>query len=1241
MTQQDDLTFLTNQPVGSNARMSLAPATSLGAAASSLTPKLKVTGLGFWLPTDEIAFFHHNEDKPIRDFRDLTAPKLVAEIEYDPATSAKFSPHSKKSAEQTDSLQSSIYRRLVTTFALQDVAPKSAPTKPTPEPDDEDAEDKQLAETRVRVLKQARKTAKRTLRCRCVLPIFHLNHIDDDPYAALFYSEKDDLPAQLRDMNVQGLGLLVNANGSYLWLATYPEGGDEEKIQKALRTFVMAAVGGWYYSHFSGAKDERHLASNDEKLLTLKDYQEGHLGILTFSQINTILEGLYSYTLDFLVFFLGNSAEYDKIAKNTRRRYSLGRFIERITEPLKTSRFDGGGKPPTNEAVTTPMDPMKGEPVLDPKVQAARTLNPALKIEVEAFLRACIEQRTAPPSSSAAPGAPGAPKNDNPLTYLPRQLYHLYLGDDRYFDTTDDVQQDPDPKKITVTLNAPIPPPPLATAHEIAYTYSHTTVKGANANSHTGYSAYLLRRFLRITSSESLLPLKRRIERCRRALLQTMIEITHRHQPLLQIELPHRPGNKNSDESNRITGVTENQLRGFIMLISAKLPLISNVGLYLEELRINKESLTESPGVSGPYRTWATLVQSLRSDLDGLERAIQQAQTDTLVHEEREIRAEEETITEIERLRARNSGSLSPATSLALGVFANAFALIGVLAGAISLYNAINSAHPPVPLPSTPSASTVLFIALFLLAALVALLLLGVLIYAAIHYIGEACLKAIQWALHRRNEHEERYYYEMDIHLDIALDPFRAQALLDCDFSHARLTESDSRLEAASKRRTADALRQRTALIESSSSGSPAASTPSTPSTPSTQAGASQVSSPSQDRYEYEADVVTSDIQGDGFYYPITLERKSYRTERIEENEAIHKVYIEIDTRVQPNPDNLPQRFWHFLGLPVHAVLVYELLFHRPSQEHRYILQDLRVVINHADVLTRAQLGEIKRLVIVKLINHWISDKENYSARLRTAYVAPPKPGAIQRAGATGQRPATTADRTSNQRVVPPDALMSLNLNDDVATETLPARHIYLIESFTNWVRAVVRRNSLFQEFAFASFLAFAIIVAIRLVLQSYPMVAASGAAQPNPTGGLTLQQFFLIDILRMVASNAPAYFAIPLILVAAGAFDAAVRSFHAALRPSPLPEPATTNTATATRSGGSPAASTSPTGTTSTTTSTTANTSTNAPEQTPNKPNRLHWLWGLAIDLVGIVAPFFAFAGVLYLFSLFGVPIP
>src|SRR5262249_25958463 len=141
----------------------------------------------------------------------------------------------------------------------------------------------------------------------------------------------------------------------------------------------------------------------------------------------------------------------------------------------------------------------------------------------------------------------------------------------------------------------------------------------------------------------TLQTMKRRIERCRRALLSEMIEITHRRLPLLQVEPP-------DDVSDRIEGVNEAQLRGYVMLFAAKTPLIANVLLHLDDV-FRESGLSEH--ADNAFRSWKLLEMAINRDVDRLEAAINQSSMDRQLFEEERIRSEQETIAELERLRSR------------------------------------------------------------------------------------------------------------------------------------------------------------------------------------------------------------------------------------------------------------------------------------------------------------------------------------------------------------------------------------------------------------------------------------------------------------------------------------------------------------------------------------------------------------------------------------------------------------
>ena len=160
----------------------------------------------------------------------------------------------------------------------------------------------------------------------------------------------------------------------------------------------------------------------------------------------------------------------------------------------------------------------------------------------------------------------------------------------------------------------------------------------------------LLRRFLRTSAAESLQQLKWRLERCRRTLLKEMINVMHLQRSLHQVESP---------DVSAFTGMreaTEDQLKGYVMLTSAKLPLIRNVQRYLDQVihsMVYREQARS--GVSQPEAyeasvgeikayidSWNGIYEAIVDNIHGLENAIDEARAERTFEEEHKIRTEQE-----------------------------------------------------------------------------------------------------------------------------------------------------------------------------------------------------------------------------------------------------------------------------------------------------------------------------------------------------------------------------------------------------------------------------------------------------------------------------------------------------------------------------------------------------------------------------------------------------------------------
>lgn len=124
----------------------------------------------------------------------------------------------------------------------------------------------------------------------------------------------------------------------------------------------------------------------------------------------------------------------------------------------------------------------------------------------------------------------------------------------------------------------------------------------------------VLRQFLRHTSTSCLQPIKWRLESCRRALLAELFSETNTRSELYQLENP--------DATVHLTSANEEQMQGYVMLIAAKFPLITNVEAYLREAwaRLTKE---EQPQIQALWTSWQALREGIEKNLKELEDALE------------------------------------------------------------------------------------------------------------------------------------------------------------------------------------------------------------------------------------------------------------------------------------------------------------------------------------------------------------------------------------------------------------------------------------------------------------------------------------------------------------------------------------------------------------------------------------------------------------------------------------------
>jgi hypothetical protein len=215
-----------------------------------------------------------------------------------------------------------------------------------------------------------------------------------------------------------------------------------------------------------------------------------------------------------------------------------------------------------------------------------------------------------------------------------------------------------------------------------------------------------MRRFLDVTAREVLQKLKWSVESVRRSLLDESVSMLHRQSKLVQLNLGALTQERTPELAE---GASESQLRGYVMLAAAKLPLVANVHTlavlakdHLDDLALGRATTAHA----GPARSataavpaqvvattlatpasasvpataaaprmadqqladdvrrlsiqldqWKALLRGLRSNVRGLESAIEHAWRESLLYEQQQVRREQEAMAEIERSRAGRPSS--------------------------------------------------------------------------------------------------------------------------------------------------------------------------------------------------------------------------------------------------------------------------------------------------------------------------------------------------------------------------------------------------------------------------------------------------------------------------------------------------------------------------------------------------------------------------------------------------------
>jgi hypothetical protein len=289
-----------------------------------------------------------------------------------------------------------------------------------------------------------------------------------------------------------------------------------------------------------------------------------------------------------------------------------------------------------------------------------------------------------------------------------------------------------------------------------------------------------LRKFIDVTSREVLQRLKWSVESVRRSLLDESVGMLHRQSKLFQLDL----GALERERSPELAvGASESQLRGYVMLAAAKLPLVQNVYEFatlakdhLEAVAHGKasSSLTARTPASGgagsavdpgevrrlaiQLENWESLLRGLQNNVRGLENAIEHAWRENLLYEQRAMRSEQEAMAEIQRSRATGPTSERPnmnAYNVLMLLFTVAAVLVAIREG--------NLFHEE----AGPSDWRGWVTALWPVIAVTVVFAL----------IVPAYNRLLQKSRERRG-HTDRYPYEFTFRLEEAADPRRVYAYL-------------------------------------------------------------------------------------------------------------------------------------------------------------------------------------------------------------------------------------------------------------------------------------------------------------------------------------------------------------------------------------------------------------------------------------------------------------------------------
>jgi hypothetical protein len=682
--------------------------------------------------------------------------------------------------------------------------------------------------------------------------------------------------------SVHHVALIVNAHGFYQCVALHDlqehhmnaAVGEEHMVRMALQCHIERLMGGDYYSHISKnesdgldsslvarQRDEQRQLGLDPLLPAfLADYAARLWGILSFYQVNVILEAMFNHTFAPRVFFHADAPEENIRAevREKRREFSVGNFAALVVAPRALASLSRQAELESKQTGS------EGEQTDHGKEQIKKA---------GAMLRSLAKHETESELRSEYPHLP--------------QIAQAFTA---------------------IAMN------------DLA-------------------KEYIIVKFLQATTTRTLLWIKSLIERSRRALLDEMIQFVHSRQQVVQIEVP-------DEDTDRITGVTESQIRNYVLLFAAKFPLLENLHRQLQSAIDSIEDPGALKAIGHLKTTWETLLTDIENDIASLDHAVEESRQNQLLIETERIRTEQETLAEVSRLRERAIRDIPPAITVAL-------AIIAVLVSLLAAFNTHNSSAVTGIASSLGSYLKILAPNLIAIAFQLALTLI---LFGILFLIGTILAPIIAREVRGG---DINHYYEFDLHIDVPL-PLAGAAVPDggktielrvgdlfegklqnveggkgwIRFSHDEIYHEQPSKDEQAQDRAGVASHQ-------ARSGSGASS-------------AAKATDQSHKR------TITCRLK--------RLIRNSYRVERFDMNEALHKLYFEVDMWM-PRELQVRNPYTWRRRIKVRLYLVYEILFERPSNIAGYRLNDLRVVAIERPVLQIEQIEWIKKVVLLRFVN--------------------------------------------------------------------------------------------------------------------------------------------------------------------------------------------------------------------------------------------------------------------------------